>query len=82
MARGWESKSVEAQQSEAAITGASPRKRKRTPEELQREQKKSELLLSRSRVTQQLEAATSERYAGILRLALADIDRQLAALDT
>jgi hypothetical protein len=80
MARGWESKSVEAQQSEAAITGASPRKRQLSAEELQREQKKSELMLSRTRVTQQLEAATSERYAEMLRLALADIDRQIAAL--
>ncbi len=82
MARGWESKSVEAQQTEAAATDVSSRKRRLTPEELRREQKKSQLLLSRSRVTQQLEAATSERYAEMLRLALADIDRQLAALAT
>lgn len=80
MARGWESKSVEAQQNEASSGTSEPQKRKLTPEELEREHKKAELLLSRRRVAQQLEASSNERYSAMLRQALADLEAQIARL--
>jgi len=80
MARGWESKAIEAQQSEASAVAEPARKVNRTPEELRRQQKKADLKLSRSRIAEQLEAATNERYVEMLRLALTDVDRQLAEL--
>ena len=51
-----------------------------TPEELQRQQKKAELKLSRSGVTQQLAESSNERYSEMLRQALVGLDAQLAAL--
>jgi hypothetical protein len=81
MARGWESKSVEAQQDEVSSGASQPQNRKLTPEELQRDRKKTELLLSRSRVTQQLEAAGNPRYSQMLHTALAELDRQIAELN-
>lgn len=80
MARGWESKSVEEQQSETTKIASLPDKKKIAPAELLRRQKKAELKLSRSRTAQQLQAATSERYAAMLRIAMADLDRQLTDL--
>jgi hypothetical protein len=80
MARGWESKSIEAQQSEASAVVKPAGRVVRTPEELRRQQKKVDLKLSRSRIAEQLEAATNERYVEMLRLALTDVDRQLAEL--
>ncbi len=37
-------------------------------------------MLSRKRVLQQLNDSTNERYSELLRLALADLDAQIAAL--
>ncbi len=37
-------------------------------------------MLSRKHVRQQLEGSTNERYSELLRLALADLDAQIAAL--
>lgn len=79
MARGWESKSVEAQMEESS-TSTPANKKPLTPEERVRLQKKAALTLSRSRVAQQLEASTNDRYSKMLRLSLAELDRQLAEL--
>jgi hypothetical protein len=75
MARGWESKSVEQQQEEAAT--AKPRGAPLTPEQTAREKKRQGLLLSRQRVLQQLEAASNPRHRQMLEAALADLDAQL-----
>ncbi len=79
MARGWESKSVEAQQAEAAETSSEPRIRL-TQEQLAAQRKKQGLTLSRQRVLQQLETAQNPKHREMLTKALADLDLQLARL--
>ena len=79
MARGWESKSVEEQQSEALSTRDST-KVPVAPAELARQRQRQGLLLSRQRVLQQLEIAKSSRHREILQNSLADLDAQLARL--
>ena len=51
-----------------------------TPEELQRRQKKADLMLSRSRILQQLAESNDERYSQLLRKTLDALDAQIAAL--
>ena len=78
MARGWESKSVEAQQEEAlarkADSGQPP-----SPEEIQRRQQKETLRLARARVLHQMEASQDTRYKEMLQKSLADLDRQIGS---
>ena len=80
MARGWESKSVEAQIEESV----SEPSRSATPtvsaEELQSKSKKKDLMLSRKRVLQELERSTSERYSELLRRTLVALEAQIAAI--
>ncbi|SPE44896.1 conserved hypothetical protein [Candidatus Sulfotelmatobacter sp. SbA7] len=79
MARGWESKSVEEQQSQAG--SSEPKSGPRpTPEQLARQRQRQGLLLSRARVRQQLEAAQNPQHRQLLELALAALDAQLAQL--
>jgi hypothetical protein len=80
MARGWESKSVEAQIEESVASGPAKSKAQLTAEELERRQKKADLMLSRSRIVQQLEESSNERYSDLLRRTLADLDAQIAEL--
>jgi hypothetical protein len=77
MARGWESKSVESQQSEPETTSG---KRGLTPEEQAREAKRASLELSRARVTRELETATSEAHRAALGNALRFLEEELARL--
>jgi len=70
---------VEAQIEESAAVGPA-RRRLASSAELQRQQKKAGLLLSRSRVAEQLEASGHERYSAMLRRALAELDEQVAAM--
>jgi len=79
MARGWESKSVEAQ-IEAANNETSPNAASASAEELQSRNKKADLMLSRKHVLQQLGRSNSELYSDLLRRTLADLDAQIAAL--
>ena len=81
MARGWESKSVEAQIEESASGTRSDGKPPQSPEAIQLQMKKNDLLLSRKRVAQQLENSKNERYSEQLRRSLADLDAQIAALE-
>jgi hypothetical protein len=78
MARGWESKSVEAQMEAAAESGGSGPKR--SPEEMRRAQQRRALELSRSRVLSSLEKSENPRYRQMLQQALADLDTQLNKL--
>jgi ribosomal protein L29 len=80
MARGWESKSVEAQIEESVSEPSRNETRTASPEELQSRNKKAGLMLSRKRVQQQLERSVNERYSEQLRRSLADLDAQIAAL--
>ncbi len=76
MARGWESKSVEAQQAEASDKSAKPRP-KMSAEEAVRWRQKEALRLSRQRVLQQLEASQNPRHRKLLEDTLADLDSKL-----
>jgi hypothetical protein len=79
MARGWESKAVEAQQ-EAA--GASrPGAPRLSDEEAARRRRRDTLMLARSRALSDLQLACAPAHRGMLEQAIADLDRQLAALE-
>jgi hypothetical protein len=76
MARGWESKSVEAQQAEASDKSAKPRPRL-SAEDAARWREKESLRLSRQRVLQQLEVSQNPRHRKLLEDTLADLDAKL-----
>lgn len=79
MAKGWESKSVEEQQSEARDL-QKPAKPRMTAEQIAQKQSRNGLELSRQRVMQQLQAACNPNHRNMLERALADLDEQLAKL--
>ena len=79
MARGWESKSVESQQSEAFQNSDKSRKHM-TPEQISEHQHREGLRLSRARVVKQIESAFAARHRRMLQDALAELDRQIEAL--
>lgn len=81
MARGWESKSVELQVEAATEQENNSDPKRVTPEQMEHHRKKQNLLLSRRRVVHQLESCSNPLYQELLNRALADLDRQLAALD-
>lgn len=76
MARGWESKSVEEQQAEAAERQSTPKPRL-TAAEASQLRKLEGLRLSRQRVVQQLANTHDSRHRQILEHALTDLDKQL-----
>jgi hypothetical protein len=79
MARGWESKSIEAQQEEASRhRSKGPH---RSPEDAARADRRRALELSRTRAAADLERATVAAHRKMLERALAALDAQLAALD-
>lgn len=80
MARGWESKSVEAQIEESTSDSSANPEQSISPDERQQLIRKNDLLLSRKRVVQQLEGSTSERYSEFLRRSLAALEAQIATL--
>lgn len=80
MARGWESKSVEAQIDMAAAASAAATERHLTPEALAQIRRRESLNLSRTRVVREMEAAQNPRYKAVLSKALADLDAQLKTL--
>ena len=79
MARGWESKSVEAQMEEAESAASS--KPRLSPEQLERKQKRESLELTKKKLQADLERAGNERHREMLARALADLEAQLKALD-
>ena len=80
MARGWESKSVEAQIEESASDSSANQDQNISPDERQALIRRNDLLLSRKRVVQQLEGSSSERYSEFLRRSLAALEAQIADL--
>lgn len=82
MARGWESKSVESQvDSAAAARAARVDSRRKSPDEVERDSKIHGLLLSRTRVVNDLQNTTNPRYRTQLEAALAYLERQIAELE-
>ena len=76
MARGWESKSVEEQQSIAS----QPQEGRRNPEDAARAQSRRTHELQISRIEQQLAVASNERHREMLEHALRDLRARLAEL--
>ena len=77
MARGWESKSVEAQIDMAEAHSSSRLTKALRTESLELIRKKETILLSRTRVVRDLGNAQNPRYKAVLTKALADLDAQL-----
>ena len=76
MARGWESKSVEAQQADAAEKPG-PNRVALTPPEAAREREFEGLRLSRQNILQQLECAHDPRHRRMLEEALAELQYRM-----
>ena len=81
MARGWESKDVEAQvidssESKKLASGHSGK----NPAQQLREQSISDLQLSRTRITNDLAAATNPNHRRSLEAALAHLDKKISEL--
>jgi hypothetical protein len=79
MARGWESKSVEAQQEEANEKSSQPR-RKMTAEEAAAFREKETLRLARLRVLQQLEVSSNPQHRKLMQETLAALEEKIARL--
>jgi len=82
MARGWESKSVEAQidMAESQAAHGTATQKAPSPESLALIRKKETILLSRTRVVRELGSAQNPRYRAVLTKALADLDAQLSTI--
>ena len=79
MARGWESKSVAAQIDSAENRSRrAPKQKSPSPDRLDLIRKKETILLSRTRITRELESAQNPRYRAVLEKALADLEAQLS----
>jgi hypothetical protein len=78
MARGWESKSVEAQQEAAADQG---RPAVGSGEDPVRKAQRATLMLARTRAMADLQLACAAAHRAMLEQAIADLDQRLAALD-
>ena len=79
MARGWESKSVEAQIDAAGEhVRSAVLNHKPDPTTLNLIRQKESLLLSRTHVLHELNTAQNPRYKAVLQKALADLDAKLS----
>lgn len=77
MARGWESKSVEAQQDAESREDRGPSV---SPEQREAQQKRAGLELSRRRVLQEIETTRSEARRASLEQALSFLDEEIRKL--
>jgi hypothetical protein len=80
MSRGWESKSVEEQQAEAARPKGAA-KPLLTPIQAAEKRERDSLLLSRKGLVQQIQASRNVRHKQMLETALAGLDAKLAQFD-
>ncbi len=78
MARGWESKSVEAQQEAAA--GATRSKPAIDPAEAARQSQRATLMLARTRALSDLQRACAPAHRAMLEQAIADLDEKIRSL--
>lgn len=80
MARGWESKDVEAQVAEIEEPKQQGGSGQKTPEQLKREQERKDLQLSRIRIANDLASATHPNHRKSLEAAMAFLDKKIADL--
>jgi len=78
MARGWESKSVQAQIDMAEAPRRAVPENTLAPAQLELLRKKENILLSRTRVVREIDSANNPRYKALLNKALADLDAKLS----
>lgn len=80
MARGWESKSVEAQVEDAARETARESLRELSPAERVRLERLESLKMSRSRTLEQLERAANPAHREMLKRSLLAVEREINSL--
>ena len=80
VARGWESKSVESQIEMAETNKAALASARSSKQQLERQQERESLELSRKRVVNDLAACRNPRYRTLLEAALAHLDSKIQAL--
>ncbi len=83
MARGWESKSVEAQQADQpdrSSTGLRPATQPQHMEDPARASERATLSLARIRALADLQLACAPAHRAMLEQAIAELDRRIAAL--
>ncbi len=80
MARGWESKSVEAQ-IEAKPELISTERKGPTSQEIQESIEKRNLELARAKVARELGQSQNPRYSEMLSRALSELDQKIAAFE-
>jgi hypothetical protein len=80
MARGWESKSVESQIESADKARHARVINRPDPEAVKLQYKRDSLLMSRTRVLHDLQAACNARYRAQLEAALSYLDQELAKI--
>ena len=82
MARGWESKDVQAQLEEKkTVPQTQDSKSQKSAEQIRREQERRGLQLSRTRILNDLENATHPNHRKSLEAALAHLDKKIADLN-
>lgn len=81
MAKGWESKAVEEQQSLASQTPLTDEDRQRLSKDRAEKMRSLQALnLSRARVLQQIERCTNDRYREMLQSELAHLEAEIQKL--
>jgi hypothetical protein len=80
MARGWESKDVEAQVAEVEVKKSPSNHGQKSPEQHLREQSIKDLQMSRVRIANDLNTATNPNHRKSLEAALAHLDKKIADL--
>jgi hypothetical protein len=81
MARGWESKSIEAQQAEAEDKPSQPKVRL-SVEAAAHQRERETLRLTRQRVLQQLESSQNPRHRRLLEQELADLNEKIRGFES
>jgi hypothetical protein len=80
MARGWESKNVEDQVESKEAAKSGPSSASKDAQQQSREQELKDLRLSRTRISNDLAAATHPNHKKTLEAALAHLDKKIADL--
>ena len=77
MARGWESKSIEAQMEEPLVSSAG--KPHLSPQQIEANQKRETLILTKKKLQADLERSSNPRHQEMLQRAIEEVDARLKA---
>jgi hypothetical protein len=80
MARGWESKDIEAQMEATGLAKEKAEKKDKAEVDLARSQQRKDLELSRTRITNELQSATNPNHRKSLEAALAHLDKKISEI--